>query len=203
MAQENELHHIWDLELSDKEVFYIGKIVAQWGALEHEVFMQTIVTFDDCSKDEIELPKTMNNMRFTDVLEQWKGRVIDNKEEKCRAVLQEQYEKICHYLDYRNALVHGMWSWGTEELNVITTTRIRKKEIISTKFKSDDLIEFYTQIARINFNIRYPGGAEELYQEKASQGACISRRALSMLTNSDTADDWLPPLPGVPDEKSK
>ncbi len=191
MTQENDLHHIYDLELSDKEAFYIGKIVAQWGALEHEVFMQTIETFDDDSKREIQLPKAMNNMSFTSVLEQWKERVVNNCEEKQRTVLKEQYDKIRHYQDYRNTLVHGMWSWNPEELNTITTTRIRKKEIISTKFKSDDLVELYTQLARINFNIRYPDGAEELYQEKMEQGSYISRRALSMFTNSDVADDWL------------
>jgi hypothetical protein len=37
---------VYDVELSDRETFHIGRIIALWGALEHEVFMQTLETFD-------------------------------------------------------------------------------------------------------------------------------------------------------------
>ena len=138
----------------------------------------------------------MNNMRFTDVLEQWNERVIHKSDKNRAAVLQKQHDEICRLMDYRNALVHGMWEWRDDQLDTITTTRIRKKEIISIKVKSDDLVDLYTQIARINFQIRYPSGVEELLQEKMKQGSYISRRALSMFTDSDIADDWMTPLPG-------
>ena len=202
LTQDNEIHHIWDSELSDKEALYIGKIVAQWGAIEHEVFFQTIMTFEDSANEEIQLPKAMNNMQFTDVLEQWKERVINNKSDVDQAtVLQQQYDKICHLKDYRNALVHGMWEWQGNDINEITTTRIRKKEITSNKFTSDDLVDFYTQLARINFQIRYPGGVEELIQDKVAQGSFISRRALAIFSNDDVASDWLSPLTGLPTDE--
>lgn len=58
----------WNDELSDRETFLIGKVIAQWGALEHEVFVQTLMTFDMPDGEEVVLPKTMNNLQFTDVL---------------------------------------------------------------------------------------------------------------------------------------
>ena len=77
MSDENEIKHLWDLELSDSEVHHIGKIVAHWGAIEHEVFIQTLMTFDTSSQEEIQLPKAMNNLNFTNVLELWKERVVN------------------------------------------------------------------------------------------------------------------------------
>src|ERR1035441_3030894 len=60
------------VELSGRELHWIGHIVAQWGALEHEVFSQTLLTY----KDHLaEVPKEMmNNLQFSDVLKLWKRR---------------------------------------------------------------------------------------------------------------------------------
>ncbi len=203
MVEDNNIHHIWESELSDKESFYIGKIVSQWGGMEHEIFIQTLRTFDNPSNEEIQLPRAMNNMGFSDVLELWNKRVIDKCEENKAIVLQKQYDEICHLKEYRNALVHGMWEWKSGELHTITTSRIRKKEIISTKFNSDELVDFYTQLARINFQIRYPVGVEELIKDKIEQGPYISRRALAMFSDSDIANDWLSPLTSSPDDSDK
>lgn len=58
---------LFDVELSDKEAFFIGKIVALWGALEYEIFCQTLSSF---SEDEAaSLPKEMNNIQFTEIFE--------------------------------------------------------------------------------------------------------------------------------------
>jgi hypothetical protein len=56
------LIHLLALDLSERELHFIGHIVAQWGALEHEIFVQTLRTFADYSE---ELPKQMNNLQFT------------------------------------------------------------------------------------------------------------------------------------------
>jgi len=176
--ENNDLSYLFDLELSDKEVFYVGKIVSQWGSIEHEIFNQCLLTFD---QEEIKLPKAMNNLCFSDVLKLWIKRVVDVDNEERQTILLQQYEKIIELKDYRNALVHGMWNWDLSEPDVITTSRIRKKEIISTKFKPDDLVDFYTQLAKINFNIRFPGGVEELAEARMAQSGYIDRRGFEML----------------------
>jgi hypothetical protein len=66
-----------DLQLSDREMFLIGMIVAHWGSLEHEVFTQTLLSFDTPQGQAGGLPKSMNNIQFTQILSLWKERVVD------------------------------------------------------------------------------------------------------------------------------
>lgn len=47
----------FDVELTAKETYLIGNIVAQWGALEHEIFNQTLLSFDNPVDENMVLPK--------------------------------------------------------------------------------------------------------------------------------------------------
>ena len=40
MTDEKRDLFVWDAELSDREIFLIGTIVVQWGALEHEISLK-------------------------------------------------------------------------------------------------------------------------------------------------------------------
>lgn len=62
MTQAAELNITLDLGLSEQEIFLIGGITSQWGAMEHEIFVQCLLTFDCDEGEEIVLPK---EMKFT------------------------------------------------------------------------------------------------------------------------------------------
>ncbi|HWU99075.1 MAG TPA: hypothetical protein VN114_11220 [Oxalicibacterium sp.] len=184
----NHDFYLWDDELSEREAFLIGKSIAQWGALENEIFVQTLMTFED---KDVALPKAMNNLQFTEILELWKERVVAKAEQEQKNVLAQQYEKILKLKDYRDALVHGMWQWSKNELSKITSVRIRKKEIISVHFAADDLADFSLKLARINFKLRFPGGVEDLAEQRAAEGFYISRLGAALFTGAPIAEDWL------------
>lgn len=94
------------LELSDKEIHHIGSVIAKWGALEHEIFIQTLLTFETPAGEKADLPKEMHNLQFTKVLDLWKERVVEKAEGKKRQILAKQYDLISHIKKYRDALVH-------------------------------------------------------------------------------------------------
>jgi hypothetical protein len=189
-SEDAGIVHAHKVELSERELLCIGHIIAQWGALEHEVFCQTLQTFEEHTQT---LPKEMNNMQFSEVLEKWKERVVDRCNGENKNKLEEQYALIRHYHDYRNALVHGMWDWDTTSPDRIITTRVRKKEVISTHFTAADLEHFSWELAKINFNIRYPRGIEDL-AEMINRGGYISRLAASMLSGHPVAAELVPNL---------
>jgi len=183
------MKHLLDLELSDREIHFIGHIVAHWGALEHEVFTQTLLTFEGVES----LPKEMNNIQFSQILELWKERVVNRASARAKRVLVKQYKLIHHCHEYRNALVHGMWEWDRSSLEKIKTTRIKKKQVITTHFTASDLEHLWRTAAEINFAIRYPRGLSDVAKERMAQkGGFFSRAAICLFTGHPLAAELHP-----------
>lgn len=179
------------LELSDKEIHHIGSIIAQWGTLEHEIFIQTLLSFEAPEQEKIDLPKEMHNLQFTKVLDLWKERVVDKSEGNRAQVLTKQYERIMAIKKYRDALVHGMWEWSKDDVTRISATRIRKKQIITVHFTASDLEHLDLMLGKINFKVTCLGGPEDMVESMNGEFSYISRRFLAEITKSDIADDWL------------
>jgi hypothetical protein len=186
---EAAMEYAFSVELLDRELKSIGRIVALWGSLEREIFCQTLVCFDVTSPSQ--LPKEMNNMSFSSVLKLWDSHLVSKATGKRKQVLQDQYKKIGHYHDFRNALVHGMWEWSKDKPAKITATRIRRAEVIRTHFTADDLEDLASELETINFNVRYPGGLDEFARAKSRQGVYMSRMAVCLMTGDPLADEYL------------
>jgi hypothetical protein len=193
------LKYIWDHQLSHKEVTLIGLITVQWAAMEHEVFSQTLASFEDEMALGGALPKEMNNIQFSSVLELWRDRVATNAKGRRAKVLLKQYDAVLQLKVYRDALVHGMWHWSGADLGSIFTTRVKKRDVITVKFTADDLSNFATQIGEINYLIRFPGGTVDLARARMRHCEHISRRALAVFTGAPVDDEGFPVAnPGVP-----
>ncbi len=190
MAEKSPLH-IWDAELSDREVFLVGKIVIQWGALQEEIFKQTLLTFEGDDTEPLALPRAMNNLQLSELLDLWKERVIDQAQEDRATVLRSQFDEIQELKDFRDALVHGMWEWSADDPSKISTVRVRRKQVITTHFTADSLEDFYRRMGSINFNIRFPGGTDDFALMLAERGSYMSRRWVSMITGSPVAGDLM------------
>lgn len=173
-------------ELTDKETYFIGKIVAAWASLEYEVFAQTLQTYVSANEREelSKLPKEMNNIQFTGVLRLWKERVVDQAKSKRRKTLERVYEGILQRIEYRKAIVHGMWNWSLDNVERITSTRIVGKQIISVHFDAGALYSFMTDLQEINFYLRYPRGTAEFAMQRGREGLRISRRFAAIMTGN-------------------
>lgn len=179
----------WDPELSDSEVHFIGMIFIHWASLEHEVFVQTLKTFAD---EPEKLPKEMNNIQFTGVLDLWKERVADKASMRRAKVLQRQYDEILQLKEARDALAHGMWYWSPEDLGRISTVRVKKREVIASHFSAEALADMAAKLGAINFKIRFPGGLKDLAKVYMTQGGYISRRAMALFTGAAVDDRGYP-----------
>lgn len=178
--------HVWDPQLSDREVHFIGMICVQWSSLEHTVFIQTLESFTAEGKTVNDLPKEMNNIQFTGVLDLWKSRVAEKARGKRQKVLLQQYDEILKAKNARDALMHGMWHWSPEDLGTINTVRVKKHEVITSQFSADALNELARKVGEINFNLHFPGGLVDLAKARMQEGGYISRRALAIFTGAPT-----------------
>ena len=182
----------WDPQLSEHEIHLIGTIFVQWASMEHEIFVQTLSTFESEITNADQLPKAMNNLQFTGVLELWHERVVKRGSGRRKQVLQRQHDEILRLKDARDALAHGMWHWSTSNLGQISTIRVRKKEVITSHFTVHALGRFASKIATINFRIRFPGGLADLARARMKEGGYISRRAMTMFTGVNSDSDGYP-----------
>ncbi|WP_185966141.1 hypothetical protein [Rhodopseudomonas palustris] len=189
---DQDLKYLFSVELSERECGLIGLVVTQWGAMEYEIFHQTLRSFDE--EDNSELPKAMNNVKFSQVLDLWKEKVVEVSAPERRDVLRKQLSQIKHLLDYRNALVHGMLKWNADDLDRITAIRVRKKEILSVHFTAEDLFDFQQQLASINYFIRYPLGLIDRAAELEKVGGYVSRAGAAMLAGHALLDQLQPGL---------
>lgn len=177
MSDNKELISIWDAGLTDEEYCVIGNIVAQWGGLEAEVFAQTLMSFGpDINVNQ--LPKEMNNLNFTSVLELWKERVVDSSDGDARSLLEKAYENILELKEVRNSIVHGMWDFSLKKPETISTMRVKKDQLIHTTFEDGYLSGFAMEVAELNMNIRYPGGLADYFQDQMSDGGYMNEAAL-------------------------
>lgn len=188
------MKHLWDPQLSDREIHFIGSIFVQWGALEHEIFMQTLQAFQP-AEDEMDisvLPKEMNNLQFSGVLELWNEKVAMTLKGKRGGVLQQQYTEIKKLKDVRDALTHGMWHWAPEDLGEIRTVRVRKREVITSHFSADFLGDVAIRVGEINFKIRFPGGTVDFVKQRMEDGGYVSRRAMAVFSRAPVDPDGYP-----------
>lgn len=167
-------------------------IFIQWASLEHEIFLQTLKSFDPGNGAIPQLPKEMNNLQFTAVLELWKEKVADKASKRRSKVLEQQYKKILGLKEARDALAHGMWNWSLEDLGRISTIRVKKRQVTTSHFSVEALRDMATDLGEINFKIRFPRGVVDLVKVHMEDGGYISRRAAAMFTRTPVDEDGYP-----------
>lgn len=176
---------ILNTELSEREISLIGSIVSQWGFLEADIFEQTLLSFADGD----ELPASMNNAQFSEVLKLWLQRVVLQQDDARKEVLNAQYDAILSLSEYRQAVVHSRWEWRPDLPEEITAVRVHKKSVKRVKFTPEDLFEFSSRLGSIRYSIRYPRGTEDRAAELSQTGGYISRAGWDLLSGRTKLKD--------------
>jgi len=192
-TQDDDFSQI-EIPLSKMETFHVGKIIALWGMLEHIIFMQALESFDTGDGASIELPKTMNNTKFSNVLAHWTVRVAEAAPDGRRQVLLRQLKRIEALQEPRNALAHGMWDWSLDDLSRISTVRVNKQEVITMHFDAAALADMSRQLGSIIYKIKYPGGVNDYAGDMARHGFHLSRRGAAMMTSNPIVEEMLSPM---------
>lgn len=172
------------LELKDEEIYHIGMIVVHWAALEHEVFTQARMSFDDCGERSELLPKDLNNAQFTQTLDIWKRRVVDTSGNGRKEALESVHAEIVKLKEFRDALAHGMCTWSPDALDRITTERVKNGELIAVHFTTEGLSHFANAVACLNFRLRYPSGEVDLFSFRESSAVYFSRVFLQSMADA-------------------
>lgn len=172
-------------QLSEREIYLIGSIVAQWGFLENDIFDQTLLSFAESET----LPVAMNNAQFSAVLQLWLERVVEQQDDARKGVLKAQYAEIISLSKFRQAVVHSRWEWQPDRPKEITAVRVHKNSVKRVKFIADDLTDIAIRLGQVRFWIQYPGGTEDRAAEVATTGGHISRLGWDLLAGRVPLDE--------------
>lgn len=179
----HQMMRLLDLGLSERELYFIGRIVAAWGSVESEIFVQTVQALNPDSVDD--LPSAMNNLQPSRVRELWKEHVVDKANGKRRDILLEQHRKIEQYSEDRHALVHGMWEWSKSEPQKLTVWRVKKNKLEQKVYTADDLMNMSMAVDEVAYYIRFP-----LEGDLANAGA-LSRKMRATLSGHPVAKELM------------
>lgn len=182
------MRHILDLGLSDREKFFIAETISQWGAIEHEVFLQTLKTFEP----DDTLPKEMSNIQFSGVLKLWEARVVHQADAERAAALREVHIGIEAKQEARNALVHGMWSWDTSAPGLVFVTRVKRDTVIRSVFDAKSLEALALDVCDLLYKLKYPRGIADQAEELGNDGYWFSRRRVAAMSRDPVTADLSP-----------
>ena len=177
----------WKLDsgITPEEAQLIGMIIVEFAAIEHVMFIQTLESFENASEDK---PKTLNGIQFSETLKYWKARVASTSDETISKVLLEQHTEIKRLQEYRDALVHGLFTWSPTEPQKLTAQRTKKHEYIKVTFSINDLRSFQDRISDIHFKIRHPSGPEDMISSMIESGGYIDRSFCTSASPSSEAE---------------
>lgn len=138
------------LELLPDELINIGRVVAQWGYLEHFLLAATDHL---CSQVKTHLPKEAQGDSFNKRVKVWRKLVnthLKNGPEKANFInLANQIEALAVL---RHRVIHGLWDWsnrkkGKKPLAVWTPRESRE---FIWRVDKDDIFNVARQIGQIN-----------------------------------------------------
>ena len=168
---ENNTQYLAGLDLADAEIFNLGRIVAYWGCIEHEVFLQAALSLSD----EEKLPKKLNNIQFSETLNFWEAWVVEPATGDRKTKLRDSLARIRYYHAYRAGLIHGMWNWDRADPSMITATVVSKDNVSKIQYTARDLADMAFQLASILFDLRHPDGIADHVSDLEESGGYMSR----------------------------
>jgi len=176
-------------DLSEYEMYAIGKMTASWGLLESQL-LSIALELADHSHHSLP-PDFVTNNSMSKTLKELKA--ITNsivRPVEVKIFLESILKRVHRLKSQRHTLTHGMFSWDDKNpAKLKVQTRKRKQQ--SERFDADKIDRLAEKIGELNFEIMYPRGEKQYLKERVEIGHAISRRFAIALAKAHTNDRTL------------
>src|SRR6516162_3277177 len=200
-------------DISDAEVYAIGKMTTSWAILEHLMMSPAIQLAAEYKPPMAKgfsnlpivrglvnlilptlrpaVPKNLRTLPFEARSRIFRN-LIKSVPEPKRARIEHIASRIANAQAERHDFTHGIWDWTMTVPTKITVDHARKKGRRRYKqYDSEALLKFAERIAQINFDLCYPEGLGQFHNALAQAGGYMSRSDLIEITGMDTRDPTL------------
>ena len=186
--------HRFESDLAEAEIYAIGYVTVGWAILEHQVYFHTI---DLAESTGIPIPTDAVSLSLKKRLRAWRviirETVTDQKEQDRLLKLASQITNIQRG---RNQITHGLWEWSLAKPDKLKGISLRAPYHFEEPFDLKKLIKLGDRIGEINFQLAFPGGKQQAWQELgqsvAQSGGHASREYLLTLAGKEIVNPHLP-----------
>jgi hypothetical protein len=159
-------------DLSDEEMFAIGRVMVSWAYLEHAIL-------DDCVRMADAHRTTVPDGAFVVALKPrlrvWREMITKFRRGKPREHLLKTISRIENAQSARNRITHGLWSWEYSSPERITAKSYKPRFGFNQHFDFMKLMKLGDVLGEINFELRYPKGETEAMKSLAARPLGMSR----------------------------
>lgn len=201
LSLKDDRHRV-ESELAEAEIYAIGYVTVAWAILEHNILAATLGLTHSAN---IPLPEDATSLSFKKRLRAWRAVIRETVEnDEVRSRLIKLANRIGSMERNRHRVTHGLWEWDFSKPDKLKGLSFRTPYHFEEPFDLNKLIRLGERIGEINFQLFYPGGKDQAWDEwaedVAQHGAYVSREFALLLAGKEIVNPHLP-LPSPPKRK--
>ena len=162
IAVDKKSRHRIEPDLEQNELAAIGYVTAQWAFLEHAILASTV---EIAQTNGVRIPVGASSKAFSKRLQAWQSMIkkfITNPSHQ--SVLLRTAGKAANLAGKRHKLAHALWSWDRPDPTALRAFSFRPNLEFDVDFDYDGLILLGDKIGEVNFDLVFPGGAEDAWK---------------------------------------
>jgi hypothetical protein len=183
-------------DISDEEIFAIGRVTVCWALLEHTIL-------DDCARmaaaRRVAIPDGAFKVALKPRLRIWREMIMKYRRGKPKERLLKIVSRVANAQRSRNQITHGLWSWEYASPGRITAKSYKPNFGFTQSFDFQKLMNLGETLGEINFELTYPLGERQAIKELAERGFGMSRDFVRVMTGK--GDLSAPPLSSEREKK--
>jgi hypothetical protein len=203
-------HHKILPELTEPEIYAIGYVAANWAVSEHLIYF---ISTELADMAQIPLPQDVSATAFKKRIRAFRALVratLVDGESKNK--LLKLANRLSGAARSRNRINHGLWDWEPDKPEQLISSSHHPHFKFEEPFDMNKLMKLGDRIAEINFDLYFPGGMDQAYEqmaeERSQHRAIASREFLLSMMGKYPVNPHLPPTtlqadPKSPDQKTK
>jgi hypothetical protein len=149
-------------DLTDEELFAIGRVTASFAYLEHALFMDSLAIVH---RHRIKpFPEKILVVSFDQRLEAWRRLVRDHRKGRTREKTMKIAKRIKQLQKDRNRITHGLWSWEYSSPGTVTASTFKPNFEFTEPFDFKKLLAVSEALGEINFSLTYQKGKAQAWR---------------------------------------
>jgi hypothetical protein len=174
-------------DLTDEELFAIGRVTASFAFVEHAILVDSLAIVHRYHIKPF--PERILSVSFDQRLEIWRRLVRDNRKGVARKKMLNIAKRMRQLQRDRNRITHGLWSWEYSSPGMVTASTFKPNFEFTEPFDFKKLLAVSEALGEISFSLTFPKGKAQAWksfvQNRENTGFSASRGFAMMMSGEE------------------